>query len=328
VLAALAWIACAPESDAPGPTAGETIVLASTTSTRDSGLFEHLLPRFTAETGIRVNVVAVGTGRALDLARRGDADVLLVHDRASELAFVEAGHGIERRPVMYNDFVLVGPRDDPAGVRGLDDAAEALGRIARHQAVFFSRGDDSGTHKAELRLWAAAGGAPSARTNAWYRETGSGMGATLNTANQASGYTLSDRGTWLAFRNRAQLELLLEGDPRLRNEYGVIVVNPARHPHVKVAAARRFAGWLVSDAGRAAIAGYRVDGQPLFFPIAPWRPLSIAPGVKRTVMCFSPWMKNDWSRSASPTTSKSGMRRKISRNITVISRRARWAPRQ
>jgi len=259
----LLLLACSPGGDAPG----ETIVLASTTSTRDSGLLDEILPRFTAETGVAVSVVAVGTGRALDLARRGDADALLVHDRASELAFVAEGFGLERRPVMYNDFVVVGPRDDPAGIRGLEDVGEALRRIAALPAPFFSRGDDSGTHKAELRLWQAVGAVPSARGGGWYRETGAGMGATLNTANQTPGYTLTDRGTWIAFRNRSQLELLVEGDPALRNEYGVIVVDPARFPHVKAEAAQKLADWLVSDAGREAIAAFRVEGEPLFFPI-------------------------------------------------------------
>jgi tungstate transport system substrate-binding protein len=269
-LAALA-LACGPGGEAPDAPGGgdEAIVLASTTSTRDSGLLDAILPIFEAEAGIAVRVVAVGTGRALDLARRGDADVLFVHDRASEEAFVEEGHGIRRRPVMYNDFVVVGPPDDPAGVRGLDDVADALARVAASRAPFFSRGDESGTHKAELRLWTAAGLEPSAREDAWYRETGAGMGATLNTANQAGGYALTDRGTWLAFRNRARLDLLVEGDPRLRNEYGVIVVSPERHPHVNAAAATRLADWLVSEEGRAAIAAFRVEGEPLFFPIAP-----------------------------------------------------------
>jgi len=265
----LAALACAPDEQPATPDSGETIVLASTTSTRDSGLLDELLPRFEAETGIAVRVVAVGTGRALDLARRGDADVLLVHDRESELAFVADGYGVERRPVMYNDYVIVGPRDDPAGIRGLPDVAEALRRVAEHGAPFFSRGDDSGTHKAELRLWADTGMPPDARESGWYRETGAGMGTTLNTANQTPGYALSDRGTWLAFGNRSQLDLLVEGDPRLRNEYGVIVVSPERHPHARAAAATALADWLTSAEGRAAIAAFRVGGEALFFPIEP-----------------------------------------------------------
>jgi tungstate transport system substrate-binding protein len=263
LLLALVALGCGRES----PPATEHIVLASTTSTRDSGLLDAILPKFQDETGIAVRVVAVGTGRALDLARRGDADVLLVHDRASEEAFVADGYGVARHPVMYNDFVIVGPGDDPAGIRGLDDVGEALVRVARAEAPFLSRGDDSGTHKAERRLWAAAGLDPTARGGGWYRETGAGMGATLNTASQVPAYALTDRGTWLSFRNRGELELLVEGDPRLRNEYGVIVVSPERHPHVKAEAARRLVDWLTGDAGRAAIAAFRVAGQPLFFPV-------------------------------------------------------------
>ena len=262
ILVALPFVACSPSAEAP-----ETLVMASTTSTRDSGLLDDLLPRFEAATGIAVRVVAVGTGRAIDLARRGDADVLFVHHRPSELQFVAEGFGLERLPVMYNDFVLVGPREDPAGVRELGDVAAALAKVAANEVPFFSRGDDSGTHKAELRLWAAAGVEPSAGASGWYRETGAGMGATLNTANQTPGYALTDRGTWIAFRNRSGLDLLVEGDPLLRNEYGVVVVNPERHPHVKAAAGKRLADWLTSDAGHAAIAAYRVEGEALFFPI-------------------------------------------------------------
>jgi len=249
-----------------GAEAPRTLTLASTTSTRDSGLLDAILPRFEARTGIRVHVVAVGTGRALDLARRGDADVLLVHDTPSEEAFVAAGHGVARHPIMYNDFVLVGPRGDPAGIAGMDDVALALARVAAREAPFLSRGDDSGTHKAERRLWRAAGLGPTARGGGWYRETGSGMGATLNTASQVPAYTLADRGTWIAFRNRAALALLVENDPRLRNEYGAIVVDPERHPGVDAEAARRFVDWLRSDEARRAIAAYRVEGHPLFHP--------------------------------------------------------------
>lgn len=248
---------------------GDSIVMAATTSTRDSGLLDAILPRFTERTGIAVRVVAVGTGRAIDLARRGDADVLFVHDRSSEEAFVAQGYGLARRPVMYNDFVVVGPAADPAAIRGLTDVGAALRQIAERGAVFLSRGDDSGTHKAERRLWAAAAFDASATGSGWYRETGAGMGATLNTANQLAAYTLSDRGTWLSFRNRSDLDLLVEGDPRLRNEYGVIVVSPERHPHVKAAAAGKLADWLVSSEGRAAIADFRVAGEPLFFPLEP-----------------------------------------------------------
>jgi tungstate transport system substrate-binding protein len=242
------------------------IVLASTTSTRDSGLLASILPRFEARTGIEVRVVAVGTGRAIALAERGDADVLLVHDTASEERFVREGFGIARHPIMYNDFVIVGPADDPAGIRGLPGAAEALARIAAAREPFLSRGDDSGTHKAEMRLWAETDADPRAASGTWYRETGNGMGATLNTAAELGAYTLADRGTWLSFRNPGDLELLVENDPRLHNPYGAIVVSPERHPHVKAEAAQTFVDWLRSEEGRRAIASYRVKGQPLFFP--------------------------------------------------------------
>ncbi len=255
---------------APGPLRAETpaITLASTTSTENSGLFAHLLPQFTQSTGIAVRVVAVGTGQALRIARNGDADVLLVHHRPSEEAFVAEGYGVRRHDVMYNDFVLVGPRADPARLRGLDDAAAALARIAAARAPFASRGDDSGTHKKELDLWAAAGLDPSAASGSWYRETGSGMGATLNAATGMGAYALSDRATWLAFRNKGDVEVLVEGDPRLFNPYGVILVNPARHPHVHAREGQAFIDWLVSDPGQAAIAAYRLDGRQLFFPNA------------------------------------------------------------
>ena len=255
---------------APGPLRAETpaLTLASTTSTENSGLFAHLLPQFTQSTGIAVRVVAVGTGQALRIARNGDADVLLVHHRPSEEAFVAEGYGVRRHDVMYNDFVLVGPRADPARLCGLDDAAAALARIAAARAPFASRGDDSGTHKKELDLWAAAGLDPSAASGSWYRETGSGMGATLNAATGMGAYTLSDRATWRAFRNKGDLEVLVEGDPRLFNPYGVILVNPLRHPHVHAREGQAFIDWLVSDPGQAAIAAYRLDGRQLFFPNA------------------------------------------------------------
>jgi len=244
------------------------IALASTTSTEQSGLFAHLLPGFTAATGIEVRVVAVGTGQAIDIARRGDADVLLVHDRAAEDKFVADGFGLPRRDVMYNDFVLVGPRSDPAGVRGRD-IATALRRLGATHEVFVSRGDRSGTHAAELRYWKAAGIDTPAGTVHGYRECGCGMGPALNMAASTQGaHVLADRGTWLAFRNRADLAVLVEGDRRMFNPYGVIVVNPARHPHVRSALAQAFADWLVSPAGQARIADYRIDGQPLFFPSA------------------------------------------------------------
>jgi tungstate transport system substrate-binding protein len=244
------------------------ITLASTTSTENSGLFDHLLPQFTESSGIAVRVVAVGTGQALRMARNGDADVLLVHHRPSEQAFVAEGHGVRRHDVMYNDFVLLGPRADPAGLRGLDDAVAALARIAARRAPFASRGDDSGTHKKERGLWAAAGIDPSTASGAWYRETGSGMGATLNAAAAMGAYALSDRATWLAFQNKGDLEVLVAGDVRLFNPYGVILVNPARHPHVRARAGQAFIDWLVSEEGQSAIAAYRLDGRQLFFPNA------------------------------------------------------------
>lgn len=244
------------------------IVLASTTSTEQSGLFGHILPIFEAASGIAVRVVAQGTGQALRTARNGDADVVLVHDPASELAFVADGYGIERRLVMYNDFVIVGPEADPAGIAGMADAPAALARIAGSQSAFASRGDDSGTHKAEQRLWETAGVAVGREAARWYRETGSGMGPTLNVAAGMSAYTLSDRGTWLGFRNRGTLRILVEGDERLFNQYGVILVDPARHPHVKAAEARAFADWLVSPEGQNAIASFRIGGEQPFFPNA------------------------------------------------------------
>jgi tungstate transport system substrate-binding protein len=249
--------------------APRSITLASTTSTRDSGFFNSVLPPFEAKTGIRVQVVAVGTGRARLLAEKGDVDAVLVHDRASELQFVAEGHGIGRREVMFNDFVVIGPSADPARVRGLSDAAAAFARIAESRAIFTSRADDSGTHKAELRLWEAAKVDARSDSGAWYRETGSGMGATLNTASELGAYLLADRGTWLSFENRGDLQVLVEGDPRLRNVYGVMLVNPERHPHVKDEDARTLVEWLVSDEGRAAIADFRIGGVQLFHPLAP-----------------------------------------------------------
>jgi tungstate transport system substrate-binding protein len=244
------------------------ITVASTTSTENSGLFGYLLPLFTAGTGIEVRVVALGTGQALDVGRRGDADVVFVHDTAAEGKFVAEGSGIDRREVMYNDFVLVGPATDAAHVAGASDIAAALAAIFAAEAPFVSRGDRSGTHAAELRLWAAAGIDIGSRKGPWYRETGSGMGATLNTAAAMDAYALSDRGTWLSFANRRNLRILVEGDPRLFNQYGVILVSPARHPHVKQADARTFIDWLVSPEGQAAIASFRINGEQAFFPNA------------------------------------------------------------
>ncbi len=246
--------------------AGERfITVASTTSTENSGLFRHLLPRFEAATGIAVRVVARGTGQALALGRNGDVDVLLVHDRVAEDKFVAEGFGVDRRDVMYNDFVIVGPRGDPARIAGLTDAPVALARIAAAAAPFASRGDDSGTHRAERRLWRAAGIDVEAASGGWYRETGSGMGATLNTASGMNAYALSDRATWVAFANKGELSILVEGDKLLYNPYGVILVNPARHGHIKKADAGRFLDWLTGAAGQAAIDSYRVDGKQLFF---------------------------------------------------------------
>lgn len=244
------------------------ITLASTTSTEQSGLFGHILPIFRAATGIDVRVVAVGTGQAIALGERGDADVLLVHDRPGEDRFVAEGYGIDRRDVMYNDFVLVGPKADPAGVRGLREAGAALRKIAASAAPFASRGDDSGTNRLELRLWKALGVAVGPKLG-WYRELGAGMGPTLNTASGLGAYTLTDRGTWANFRNRGDLEILVEGDPALFNPYGSILVNPARHPHVKAADARLWHEWLTFPAGAAAIASYRIGGEQLFIPAAP-----------------------------------------------------------
>lgn len=255
---------------APLPLAAQErfITMASTTSTEQSGLFRHLLPLFTQETGITVRVVALGTGQALDVARRGDADLVFVHDRAAEERFVAEGFGGPRRHVMFNDFVVVGPAADPARIGGLRDTNEALRRIAEARAPFISRGDRSGTHAAELRLWQLAGVDPTAGRGQWYREVGQGMGPALNTAAAQSAYVLADRGTWLSFRNRQDLRILLEGDARLFNQYGVMVVSTQRHPHVKAADAQRFADWVVSPAGQRAIADYRIDGEQLFFPNA------------------------------------------------------------
>ncbi|EFH11821.1 extracellular solute-binding protein [Pseudoroseomonas cervicalis] len=246
---------------------GRSITVASTTSTEQSGLFGHLLPLFTRTTGIAVRVVALGTGQALDVGRRGDADVVFVHDRAAEQKFLSEGFATRRFPVMYNDFVLVGPRADPAGVRGRGtDIAAALQAIAARGAPFISRGDRSGTHAAELRLWQQAGISPAGQ--GWYKEIGQGMGPALNTAAAADAYLLADRGTWISFRNRQSLAILAEGDRRLFNQYGVMLVNPARHPQVRQAEGQAFIDWLVSPEGQRAIAEYRIDGQPLFFPNA------------------------------------------------------------
>jgi len=242
------------------------IVVASTTSTEDSGLFKYLLPLFRARTGIDVRVVAQGTGQALAIARRGDADVVFVHDRVAEQKFVDEGFGIDRREVMYNDFVIVGPTADPARIVGGKDVLDALRKIAASASPFTSRGDKSGTHAAELRYWKEANIDPQAGKGTWYRETGSGMGPTLNTASAMGAYAFTDRGTWLSFRNRGDLTIVVEGDNKLFNQYGVMLVNPARHPHVKKDLGQAFIDWITSPEGQAAIAGYKVEGQQLFFP--------------------------------------------------------------
>jgi len=250
-----------------GAQAQRSITVASTTSTEQSGLFRHLLPKFTGSTGIQVRIVAVGTGQALDIGRRGDADVVFVHDREAEVAFVAEGFGLTRQDVMYNDFVLVGPKSDPAGAAGRD-LQEALRRIAAAKARFISRGDRSGTHAAELRFWRDAGLDLAAAKGDWYKEIGQGMGPALNTASAANAYVLSDRATWLAFKNRGDLAILVEGDRRLLNQYGVMLVNPARHPQVKVAEGQAFIDWLVSGEGQKTIAEYKIEGGQLFFPNA------------------------------------------------------------
>ena len=242
--------------------------MASTTSTEQSGLFAHLLPAFTARTGIGVRVVALGTGQALDVGRRGDADVVFVHDKPAEERFVADGFGVKREEVMYNDFVVVGPAHDPAGAKGRD-VLEGLRRIAAARAPFISRGDRSGTHTAELRAWRDAGLDINVVKGDWYKEVGQGMGPALNTASASNAYVLTDRGTWLAFKNRGDLAVLIEGDRRLFNQYGVMLVNPAKHPHVKAGDGQAFIDWLVSPEGQGAIAAYKIGGEQLFFPAAP-----------------------------------------------------------
>lgn len=245
----------------------QTIVVASTTSTQDSGLFGYLLPIVKQTTGVEVKVLAQGTGQALDTARRGDADVVFVHARSAEEKFLSEGFGVKRYPVMYNDFVVIGPKDDPAGIKGKDVAA-ALQAIKTKGAPFVSRGDRSGTHIAELKLWKGAGIDIAKDHGPWYKEIGQGMGAALNMASASNAYVLSDRGTWLAFKNRGDLAVLVEGDKRLFNQYGVMLVNPAKHPAVKKEAGQRFIDWLISPEGQGAIAGFKVNGQQLFYPNA------------------------------------------------------------
>jgi tungstate transport system substrate-binding protein len=254
--------------DAADPAPERFITVASTTSTENSGLFGHILPLFREKTGIAVRVVALGTGQALDVGRRGDADVVFVHDKEAEERFVAEGDGVARHEVMYNDFVLIGPKADPARVAGTKDIAKALRAISDANAPFVSRSDRSGTHMAESRLWSAAGIDIGTAKGPWYRETGSGMGAALNTASAMNAYLLADRGTWLSFKNRGDLAVLVQGDKRLFNQYGVILVNPAKHPTVKQADAQAFIDWLHSAQGQMAIAGFRIDGEQLFFPNA------------------------------------------------------------
>ena len=241
------------------------ITIASTTSTQNSGLYGFILPKFTEKTGIGIRVVAVGTGQAIRLAGRGDADVLFVHHRPSEEKFVADGFGVKRYEVMYNDFIVVGPTLDPAGIRGITDVVLAFERIAKVEAPFVSRGDDSGTHKMELSLWKDTGIDISAASGSWYREAGAGMGATLNTASSMNAYTMTDRATWENFRNKGDLTILTEGDPALRNQYGVIMVNPARHRHVKREEAEAFIRWILSPAGQGAIDRFRINGKQVFF---------------------------------------------------------------
>jgi tungstate transport system substrate-binding protein len=252
----------------PALAADRFITVASTTSTENSGLFGHMLPLFTKKTGIQVRVVAVGTGQAIKLAEKGDADVLFVHHKASEEKFVKQGFGVRRIDVMYNDYVVVGSKADPAKVGGGLDAVAAFGKIAAAKAPFASRGDNSGTHKAELEIWKAAGVDVKKDSGTWYRATGSGMGATLNTAAGMNAYALADRGSWIAFKNKGDLKIVVEGDGRLFNQYGIILVNPAKHAHIKVKEAQAFIDWTIGPEGQAAIASFKLDGQQLFFPNA------------------------------------------------------------
>jgi tungstate transport system substrate-binding protein len=266
-IAALLATTAPPAALAENP-AGSVITIASTTSTDNSGLLDWLLPVFEADKGVHARVVAVGTGQAIRLARNGDADIVLVHHRASEEALVADGVGVERIPVMHNDFILVGPAADPARVEGLEDIVEALRRIASGEQVFASRGDSSGTHKKEFELWTAAGIDPGSPASAWYRETGSGMGATLNVASGLDAYTLSDRATWMKFGNKGELRIVVEGDTRLHNPYSVILIDPAKHPHVNAAGGQAFIEWIVSEKAQRLIRDFRIEGQQVFFPDA------------------------------------------------------------
>jgi tungstate transport system substrate-binding protein len=252
----------------PAPAQEKSIVVASTTSTQDSGLFGHILPMFKAKTGIEVRVVAQGTGQALDTARRGDADVVFVHAKAQEEKFVAEGFGVRRFDVMYNDFILIGPKADPAKIKGGKDVVVALKAISETGSPFVSRGDKSGTHAAELALWKVAGLDPGGTKPAWYREIGQGMGAALNTSSAMGGYVLSDRGTWISFKNKGDLEIVVEGDKRLFNQYGIMLVNPEKHPSVKKDLGQAFVDWVISPEGQNAIRSYKIEGQQLFFPNA------------------------------------------------------------
>jgi tungstate transport system substrate-binding protein len=253
----------------PAHAEDKSIVVASTTSTQDSGLFDHILPLFKQKTGIDVKVVAQGTGQALDTGRRGDADVVFVHAKSAEEKFLAEGAGVKRYPVMYNDFVLIGPKSDPAGIEGMNDVAKAFQTIKEKQAPFVSRGDRSGTHIAELTIWNKDAGIDIDKEKGpWYKSIGQGMGAALNTAAASNAYVLSDRGTWLSFKNKGDLQILVEGDKRLFNQYGVMLVNPDRHPNVKKELGQQFIDWLVSPEGQKAIADYKINGEQLFYPNA------------------------------------------------------------
>lgn len=258
----------------PSTAQEKSITVASTTSTENSGLFKYLLPLFKQKTGIDVKVVALGTGQALDVGRRGDADVVFVHAKPLEEKFVADGEGVARYEVMYNDFVIIGPKSDPAKIAGSKDVVEAFKKIAAAKASFISRGDKSGTHVAELRHWKEAGIDPAAGKGTWYKEIGQGMGAALNTASSSNSYVLSDRGTWISFKNRGDLQIAVEGDKRLFNQYGVMLVNPAKHPNIKKDLGQTFIDWIVSPEGQKAIAAYQIAGQQLFFPNATGKPAS------------------------------------------------------
>jgi tungstate transport system substrate-binding protein len=268
LIAAAASLAFAGSALAQDKSQEKSILVASTTSTQDSGLFGYILPMFKAKTGIDVKVVAQGTGQALDTGRRGDADVVFVHAKPAEEKFLSEGFGVKRYPVMYNDFILIGPKSDPAGIKGSKDIVAALGAIKAKGADFISRGDKSGTHQAELNLWKIAGIDIARDKGPWYKEIGQGMGAALNTASASSAYVLADRGTWLSFKNRGDLVIAVEGDKRMFNQYGVMLVNPEKHPSVKKDLGQQFIDWLVSSEGQKAIADYKINGEQLFYPNA------------------------------------------------------------